>query len=805
MMANHMRKDIQYALRMMWKTPLFAAAVVLTVALGIVASTAIFSVVNAVMLRPLPFADSVRLVQVAEKNDKLNLPTFSSSVLNYLSWKEQTRTLDLAAIGYSTTSFSLSGTSDPEQFTGSTITPSLLPVLGLRPIAGREFHEGDDAPGAPPVALISERLWNQRFGGDASIIGRTVLINDVSTTIVGVAPSSLELLTGTGSEIWIPMTIDPPRENRLNHLSTTVGRLRPGVSIEQAQAEMDTVSVNVGRQYAEVKDWGIHIVSFYNWLVSDQLRTALVVLLTAVVFVLLIACANVANLLLARAAARQKEIAIRTAIGAGRGVLFRQLLVESLVLSVIGGAAGLAGAVWTIHGINRILPPTLLPVRDIPIDASVLAFAIGATFTTGLLFGLAPAWNTTKTDLDSALRDAGRSSVGGMHPIVRNGLAAVEVAVAAILLIGAGLLVQSLLRLQRVPLGFDPDRLLTFQLSLPSVRYGGEGKALAFYRDLIESLRSVSGVRDAAVSTGIPFGKGLYARTPIATIGPAAVPDGTSIPIDWRSVSPGYFRALHIPLVKGRDFNDTDGLAAPPVIVSQATARKFWGTEDPIGRILFPVGAPARRFTVIGVVGDVRHIALNQEFPSMYYPIAVRLWPVMDVVVRTDTNPTALVATVRQVVQRMDPDLPLANIRTMEDWVSTSAAQPRLNATLLGLFACAALAIGTIGIYGVLAYSVSQRTQEIGLRMALGAGRRGVVWMIVREGMAVAFAGLALGLIAALVLSRVLAGLVFGVAVRDPMTFTVVAGTLALVALAACSLPARRASRVDPMTALRHM
>jgi putative ABC transport system permease protein len=795
--------NVKYAFRMMRKTPLFTASMVLTVALGIIANTTIFSVVNAVMLRPLPFASPGRLVQVAEKNDKLNLPTFSSSVLNYLSWKEQTRTLDLAAIGYTVTNFNLSGVGDPEQFTGSTITPSLLPLLGLQPVAGRGFQEGDDAPGAPPVAIISERLWKQRFGADAAALGRTVLINDVSRTIVGVAPSPLTLLTGANSDIWIPLTIDPPRELRLNHLLTTVGRLKPGITVNQAQAEMDAVSANVGRQYPEVKDWGIRLIGFYNWLVSPELQTALVVLLVAVMFVLLIACANVANLLLARSTARQKEIAIRTAIGASRGVLFKQLVIESIVLSVIGGAAGLAGAMWTISAINRMLPPSLLPVPDIPVDAAVLGFGIAATFVTGLLFGLAPAWHGVKTDLNSALKTSGRSSIGEARPIVRNTLAGAEIAIAAMLLVGAGLLVQSLVRLQHVPLGFDPDRLLTFQLSLPAVRYVGQEKSYAFYRDLIQALRSIPGVRDAAVSTGIPFGAGLYSRTPIGTVGPAAIPDGTSIPIDWRAVSPGYFRLMHIPLVKGRDFTESDGAGAPPVIVSQATARKFWGNEDPIGRVLFPVGAPARRVTVVGVVGDVRHIALNQEFPSMYYAAAVRLWPVMDVVVRTDAQPASVLPAVRQVVKRLDPDLPLANVRTMDEWLSRSAAQPRLNATLLALFACAALAIGAIGMYGVLAYSVSQRTHEIGVRIALGAPRRRVLWMVVQEGMTVAIAGLAVGLIAAFALSRALAGIVFGVTVRDPLTFAVVGITLAIVALGACVLPARRASNVDPLTALR--
>jgi putative ABC transport system permease protein len=791
--------DLRYTVRMLRKSPLFTFAVVLTVALGIGANTAIFSVVNAVMLRPLPYEQPDRLVWIAEKNDKLNLPTFAASVLNYLSWKEQSRTFAaLGAFGF--TSFNLTGQGEPEQFTGGNVTPSLFPLLGLHTVVGRSFRDDEDRPGGAKVVMISEGLWKRRFGGDPTIVGRQLTLNGVDTTVIGVAPAALALLSN--GDLWSPLIIDPGRELRLNHVVLAVGRLRPGVTLDQAQAEMDVVARQVSQQYPEMKEWGVRLVDFYHFFVGPQLSTALIVLLCAVGCVLLIAAANVANLLLARAASRQKEIAVRTAIGASRARLLQQLLVESLVLSIVGGGVGLIAALWGVDAINALMPPNLLPVPDVHLDATVLLFALGITIATGLLFGIAPAWHASNADLNDVLKQTARASAGG-RPRLRNSLAAAELALATILLIGAGLLAQSLLRLQHVSLGFQPDRLLTFQLSLPRTKYPAE-KSATFYRTLIESLRATPGVRAAAASSGIPFGAGAYTQTPIATTGPSPLPPDTAVPTDWRIVSSGFFRAMNIPLLRGREFLDSDAAAGAPLVavVSQATARRFWGDADPIGRTLHRQGDLARQYAIVGVVGDVRNTSLSQESPAIYYP-SFALSARMDVVVRTDAPPTSVLPTVRQKVHELDASLPVSSVRTMDEWVSNNAAQPRLNAILLTVFAAVAMLIAAIGIYGVLAYSVTERTREIGLRMALGAPRGQVLRLIVREGMIVGLLGIAVGLIGALALSRVLASLVFDVPVRDPLTYGFVAAVLALVALAACVIPARKASRVDPMIALR--
>ncbi|HEY1307602.1 MAG TPA: ABC transporter permease [Vicinamibacterales bacterium] len=792
--------DLRYTARMLRKSPLFTLAIVLTVALGIGANTAIFSFVNAVMLRPLPYHEPDRLVWIAERNDKLNLPRFAASVLNYLSWKEQQRTFaQIGATGF--TSFNLTGHGEPEQFTGRTLTPSLFPLLGITPVLGRSFSDGEDRPGSEKVAMISEALWKRRFGGDPSIIGRALTLNGVDTTVVGIAPAALAQLTN--GDIWTPLTIDPAKEIRLNHVILAVGRLRPGVTLERGQAEMDVVAKHVGQQYPEVEDWGIRLVDFYHVFVSPQLQTALVVLLAAVGCVLLIASANVANMLLARAGARQKEIAVRTAMGAGRARLLKQLLVESLVLSAIGGSIGVLAAWWGVTAINALIPANLLPVPDVSIDVTVLLFAVALTIVTGLLFGLAPAWHAAKTDLNEVLKQVTRASAGPRSRL-RNALAAAELALATVLLIGAGLLAQSLLRLQHVDLGFQPDRLLTFQLALPPSTYPPETTA-EFYRRLLESLRATPGVRAAAVSSGIPFGGGNYTATPIVTRGPSPMPPDTAVTTDWRVVSPGYFSAMSIPLIRGREFLDSDcSIAAPRVvIVSRTTARRFWGESDPLGRTLHRQGDPSREYTVIGVVGDVRQRALNLESPAIYYP-SFNLASRMDVVVRTGALPTSILPAIRQKVHQLDAALPISTVQTMDEWLANSAAQPRLNAILLGVFAGVAMLIAAIGIYGVLAYSVNQRTQEIGLRMALGAPSGHVLRLIVREGMTVGAMGIGVGVAGALVVNRVLESLMFETPVRDPLTYLTVAASLAAVALLACVIPARKASRVDPIVALRY-
>jgi len=802
--------DVRYAVRIMFRSPLFTATVVLTVALAIAANATIFTVVNAVLIRSLPFAEPNRIMQVAEKNDKLNLPIFGASVLNFLSWREQTQSFEqLAGVGYAT--FTLSGNGEPEQLTGNRVSPVLTQVLGTRLRAGRDFTADEEKPGGAAVAIIGEGLWKRRFASDPALVGRTISLDGVPTTVVGIAPASLKLIGG--GDIYTPLTIDPSKELRLNHVITVFGKLRTGVTAQQAQAEMDTISARVGKQYPEVRYWGIRLVSLFDTFVGADLKTGLLVLLVAVGFVLLIACANIANLLLARAATRQKEMAVRTALGATRGRLIRQLLIESVALATLGGGAGLLGAVAAVRVLTRSLPDGTLPFPDVGVDSTVLWFAFALTLATGLLFGLAPAWRiaSAKTWLSNSdsLKEAGRGSTGGIRSWLRDSLAASEVALAAVLLIGAGLLMQSLANLQRVRLGFDSTGLMTFQLAPPVPQYPLADKGPELYHSLIENLQSIPGVRSAAVCSGIPFGAGNYARHPMITTDASVLPPGTAVPIDWRSVSNGYFDTMGIPLLRGRSFTDADTRTSQLVmVVSQSTAQKFFGDADPVGKALRPSAKPEIAYTIVGVVGDIRDQALNQQTPTLYYAIPQRgSWPLMDVVVRSDarteSSAQALLPSIRQRIHDLDPELALANVNTMDQWLSNSAAQPRLNTVLLTTFAAVALLIAAIGIYGVLAYSVNQRTREIGLRMALGATRRSVLQLIVGQGMKVVLIGVAVGLAGGLALGRAVSSLVFGVPVHDPATFSLVAVVLTAVALAACIIPARRAARVDPMVALR--
>jgi|SRR5579872_46081 len=791
--------DAIYAIRLLRRAPSFTAAVVLITAIGIGGTAAIFSVVNAVLIRPLPFEQPERLMQVAEKNDALHLPAFGASVLNYLSWKEQTRAFALGATQF-TSGFTLTGVGEPENYTGFAISPSLLGVLGLRPIVGHGFSDADEKPGAAPVALISESLWKRRFGSATDIVGRSAMLNGTAYTIVGVAPRALEILQ-TG-DVWVPLTIDPPKEIRLSHTLFVAGRLRSGVSVAAAQADMDAIAARMRQQFPEMKDWGVNVISFTDTFVSSQLRTTLLVLLAGVVFVLLIASANVANLLLARALDRRREMAVRCALGAGRGRLVRQLLVESVLMSSLGGLLGIAVAAWAVSLLASALPPNTLPVSDIGIDRTVVLVAVAITVLTGITFGLAPALQLARTDVNTALKDAGRSSVGGARPVLRKALAAAELALATVLLVGAVLLVRSLLALQHAPLGFDPSRVMSFQISLPTTRYNAVQRS-AFFVDLANRLRAIPGVERAGVSSAIPFGAGTFTTSPFTAPAPSALVPGTAVPVDWRAVGPGYFATMRIPLLRGRDFTDGDSASAPDVmIVSRAAARAFWGEAEPIGRVVQRV-ADKRNFTVVGIVGDIRSTTLNRESPSVYYSAGFRLFPLTDVVIRTSLDPSAVMGPVREAVRKMDAQLPLSNVRPMTDWISTSAAQPRFSATLLGAFACVALLVAAIGTYGVLAYSVSQRTKELGLRMALGADRRAVVALVVREGLTVGLIGLVTGVAGAAGLAQVLSSLVFGVSVHDPGTYVGVSAVLVVIACAACSIPAIRASQVDPVTALR--
>jgi putative ABC transport system permease protein len=792
-------QDVAYSLRLMRKAPLFTAAVVLTIGLAIAATATIFSVVNAQMLRPLPFKDPDRLLFVFEKNDKLHAPLYNVSVLNFLDWRAQTKSFDLGAV--SPNNYILTGMGDPEQLTGNRISPGLPRVLGVPLIAGRPFTPEEEKPGAARVAILGEAFWRRHFGKDANALGRTIELDGNATTIVGIAPATLDLLEP--GDIYTPLTIDPAKELRLSHALVVVGRLKPGVSSQQAKAEMNTIYDGMKQQYPELRDWGVNPISMLDGFVNPQLKTELLVLLAAVSFVLLIACANIANLLLARTAARQHEMAVRTALGASQGRLVRQLLIESVTLSCSGGLVGLLATWWSVRGMNHWLPPSTLPIPTIEMDSHVLLFALGTTVLTGLLFGIVPALRTAKVKVSEVLKTGRRGSSGGIRTRMRNTLVAIELALATVLLIGAGLFIQTLVNLQRVKLGFEPHGLITFQVALPPGKYPPKTRAPLFFREMIESLEALPGVRSAAVSSGIPFGAGAYYSHPMMATEDSILPSDAKVPIDWRIVNPGYFKTMNIPLLLGREFEYSDAGTPNIIIVSQATARTFWGDKNPLGRTLRRSADPNTPLTVVGVVGDVRSTQLSQESPAFYYSITTRTNPVMDVVARTDASPESLLPSIRKQIKALDPDLPMANVNTMEQWLTTGAAQPRLISILLTLFAGVALLIAAIGIYAVLAYSVSQRTREIGLRLALGATPRRVLELIVSEGMRVVLLGLVIGLAGGIALGRTVQSLVYGVGVRDPKVYLVVAATLTAVALAACFIPARRAAGIDPMVALR--
>ncbi|HSC09545.1 MAG TPA: ABC transporter permease [Rhodanobacteraceae bacterium] len=792
--------DLRYSLRMLRKSPLASVAIVLTVALAVGATTAVFSVFNALILRPLPYHEPERLVWVAERNDKLNLPTFTTSGLNFRSWQAETAPIDsLAAIGFA--SYNLSGDGEPEQLTGGTLSAGVFPALGIAPLVGRAFSIDEEQVGGAPVVMIGEGLWRRRFGADPKLVGRTLSLDGTPHTVVGIAPAALTLISP--GDVWKPLVIDPAKEKRLAHTLTAIGRLPSGSALQQSQAAMDAVAAHVGQQFPETRDWGIRLVPFPKWIVPDTLRTLIGVLLAAVGCVLLIAAANIANLMLARALARESEVAVRTAIGASRMRVVRQSLMESLLLSLAGGALGIAIAFAALRWAAYAMPPNLLPITDIGIDARVFAFAFALSVVTGLLFGGGPALRVARAHSAPILRAGGRGMSAGAQSWPRKSLLVIELALAAALLVVAGLLIRSLDRLEAVDLGFRPDHLLTFQLSLPQARDPNDARPFVFYRDLIPALAAVPGVSAAALSSGVPFGAGTYSATPVRPNGASLLAADDALTIDWRLASPDFFRTFGIPLLRGRTFTDADDARAPPVmIISRSMALKFWGTEDVLGHSVHRLG-DGKDLTVVGVVGDIRLTALNTQAPTMYYSSASRLWPLMDVVVRTNGDPAAAIADVRARIRSLDANLPLANVRTMDEWVANSGAQPRLNAGLLGIFSALALVIAALGVYGVLAHSVGQRSGEIGLRMALGAQGPRLVGQFLREGLGLAGLGIALGLFAALAASSALEGLVFGITTRDAATYVVVAICLAVISGVACAIPARRAALVDPVVALR--
>jgi putative ABC transport system permease protein len=789
-----LRQDVRYTLRSLRRAPLFALTAVATLALGVGANTAIFSIVNAVVLQPLPYDRDHRLVRIWEINSALEVDGFSVSLPNYVSWKERSTTVDLAA--WMNGGVTLRSTGDAVRVPSLRTTAGLFGLLGIQPVVGRVLTGGDEALNAPDVAVITEGLWARHFGRAQDVIGHTVTLGDRPSEIVGVIA---EGSVPQDAEVFVPLRIDPGREDRSDHVAQVIGRMRPGVSFDQAREELEGIARQLAAEYpGSNRQWGVTLSSAYDWLVPEETRRALWVLLAAVGCVLLIACANVASLMLARNAARRREIAVRIAIGAARRRIVRQVLTESLVVTTAGGAAGVLIAWWTLPVIRAWLPDTLPRAGDAAISTPVLLFSLGVCAATGIVFATLPAWSGSRADVTDWLKEGARGSSGAAR--WRQLLAGAQIAIATVLLVCAGLLVQSLNKLQKVELGFSPENVTTAFIGLSNERYKGWEASWAFYKRLLDRLAASPGVESAAVTSGAPFDGG-NTGIPIEAVGASRL-EGKPLQADWRMISPNYFQALRIPLIRGRLFSENGKADESALIVSAAMAKRIWGDEDPLGRQIS--AGPNGTFTVVGVVGDVRNLGLAQApNPTMYISSARYQWPTMTVIVRSAGADSQSASLLRSAVRELDPRLALYDVRNTVDMVRRSAAQPRLNAALVASFAAVATLLAALGIYGVLAYLVSQRQQEIGIRMALGAGGPAVVRLVLGRGLWLTGSAVVVGVAAAVAVSRWVRTLMFEVSPTDPVTIALAAALVVLIALAASYIPARRATRVDPLLALR--
>ncbi len=801
-------QDLRYAVRLQRKNPGFTIVALIALALGIGANTAIFSVVNTVLLRPLPYKDPQRLVMVWEDASKHGYPRDTPAAANFVDWRDQSTVFEgMAAIADE--SFNLIGTGDPERIEGRRVNANLFSLLGVEPQLGRTFTPEEDQPGANRVALLSYALWQRRFGGDNAIVGKTLNLNGETHTIVGVMPARFQF-PSSDDDLWVPIAFTAQDlANRNRHYLQVLARLKPTASLEQAQTELTTIAARLQQQYPQSNaDLGAAVTSLHEHLVGD-IRPALLILLGAVGLVLLIACANVANLLLARAAVRQKEIAVRVALGARRWRLLRQFLTESVLLATLGGIVGLGIAYGGLILLKTFIPENISQAREISVDFKVLGFTFLVSVITGLIFGLAPALQAARFNQTETLKEGGRdSATGSSGKRIRGLLVMSEVAVSLVLLIGAGLLINSFLRLRNVDPGFRADNLLTMKFVLPEPKYAAFDKRTAFYDDLVQRVEGLAGVKSAAVTTNLP----LYRQgnsISISIEGRPAPPPGQEQIVVTRIISPKYFDTMSIPLLSGRQFTDQDARTSPrAVVISETMARRYWPGEDPVGKRIGAgrIQRPEDWIQVIGVVKDVRQFELTAEpRPQMYlsYRQAGFFAP-RDLVVKTDVDPASMAATVRNAVWEIDKDQPVSNIKTMEEIFLDSIARQRFSMLLLAIFAAVALVLAAVGIYGVMSYSVAQRTHEIGIRMALGAQTGAVLRLAVGYGLKLVVAGVAIGLIAAFALTRVMSTLLFGVTATDPMTFTLISLLLVFVAAVASYIPARRATKVDPIIALRY-
>ncbi len=811
---NTLLQDIRFGLRMLLKSPSVSIVATIALALGIGANTAIFSVVNAVLLQPLPFPDSNALMSVFETDTQRGQIRGSHSYPNFMDMRAQNTVFEHVAC-YHGADYILTGRGEPARLQGVVATADLFSLLGVSPILGRTFLPDEDKPSdSGRVAILSEQLFRKRFNSDPSILNQAITLDGRPFTIVGVMPASFEFpIQNEPIELWTTIAgdasgEDPVTGQRGAHFLRVIGRLKPGVTQEQAQAELTTIAARLEQQYPDTNTRrSLRVDSALTALVGD-IRPALLILLGAVACVLLIACANVANLLLARATSRHKEMAIRSALGASRMRVIRQLLTESVLLSLVGGAVGLLLAVWWSDLLIALGKDDIPRAVHVRLDWRVLGFTLGVSLLTGLIFGLAPATHSSKSELVESLKDGGRgTSEGARRNRVRNLLVVSELAVAVVLLVVAGLLIQSLWRLRNVNSGLQPHNVLTFNVTLPEIKYKSDQQS-QFFIDLKSRLESTPGVQSASAIYPLPLSGDRFVISFEIEGRPMAPKDHPSA--DFFTTGVGYFRAMGIPLIKGRDFDDRDKHGSTPVvIVTETFARQFFPNEDPIGKRIKPgissiENEDSTMREIVGVVGDVRNRSLDTESkPAYYVPQTQVPFSQMVGVVKTNGEPRSMISAVTKLVGGMDADVPLFGVKSMEEYMAASVAAPRFNTTDLSIFAGVALVLTIVGLYGVMSYSVVQRTNEIGIRLALGAQVSDVLKMILGQGMVVIGVGLVLGLAAAFALMRLLRSLLFGVGENDPLTFAAITLVLLFVALIACYIPARRATKVDPLVALR--
>jgi predicted permease len=805
-------QDLRLGVRLVVKNFGFTILVVITLALGIGGSTAIFSVVNAVLLRPLPYEDPDRLVMLSERSERLE--QMSVSLPDYYDWRERNTVFQEIAV-YRRQSFNLTGVGEAERIDGAAVSASLFPTLGVSMIAGRPILSQDDQPGANPVAVISYGLWQRSFGSDQSLVGNTLSLNGMSFTVVGIARPDFKF--PRSAELWVPLGLSADRlMNRGSHLGTRViARLNPGVTVDQARANMQSIAQQLETQYPDTNEGiGVNIIQMNEEIVGG-IRLTLLVVFGVVGFVLIIACANVANLLLVRASARQKEFAVRTALGASRLRLVRQLLTESLVLALIGGTLGFLLALWGNHILISLSPDNIPRIQEVSLDGRVLAFALFASILTGIIFGLAPALQASKLDIHETLKEGSNRSTGGVYRTrIRNTFVVTEVCIALVLLVSAGLVARSFLKLLEVDLGFYPDNVMTMQMSLPQSKYSDGEKVLGFYEEVVRRVQALPGVQAASASSSLPLSQGIENYFVVEGQPNSGGVEGyMGI---YQAVTTDYFGAMGTSLLKGRYFASGDSRDAPGVvIVSDAMVKRFWPNEEPVGKRIKVGGGSASDLpwlSVVGVVKGVKQYGVNLESEmQIYVPFNQLPMPIVGpvagngfLVIRSSSANQSLSSAVRSEIRQLDNDLPVYNVKSMDQLIAESISWQRFAMLLLVIFAAVALVLTVIGIYGVVNYSVTQRTHEIGVRIALGARHGDVIRLVVEQGLRLAVAGVALGVIAALILTRILSSLLYGVSATDPLTYAGTAILLIAVAMVASYIPARKASRLDPMIALRY-